>query len=162
MSIEQPSHTWHALLAPIPDDAVPERRPVASPEILASEAGSAIAGWDSVMLYLSAGTAGLRVLQITLDATGELLSAGDNVLFQRQERRGGRAITVYDSESIGGRFWPDGSFQGTCWHSRTEEDEEGEESTTATPSQPTEEDIANLKRLVAELLRRAPPTKPTA
>lgn len=154
-------HAWHALLAPIPDDAVPERRPVASPEILASEAGSAIAGWDSVMLYLSAGTAGTRVFQITLDAAGELLSAGDHVLFQHEERRAEHVITVFESQSIGGRFWPDGSYQGTCWLSRTEQDEQGEENTTATPSPPTEEDIAILKRLVAELLRRAPPAKRT-
>jgi hypothetical protein len=33
---------WHALLAPLPADAVPCRQPVASPEILSTPAGAAI------------------------------------------------------------------------------------------------------------------------
>jgi len=35
---------WHALLAPLPADAVPRRQPVASPGILATPAGAALAG----------------------------------------------------------------------------------------------------------------------
>src|SRR5688500_5756145 len=51
---------WHALLAPIPADAVVSRKPVASPEILATPEGAAIAGWEQLTIELSAGAVGLR------------------------------------------------------------------------------------------------------
>ena len=149
---------WHALLAPLPDDAVPERELVASPELIASGQADAIAGWESIKLHLSA-LHGLRHILVTIDAEGELLSAGDTVLFQHEERRADALVTVYDSESIGGRYWPDGSFTGTRWQTRTEHHEEGHETYSSTPSSPSAEDIAALNRLVAELLRRAPPRK---
>ena len=86
--------TWLALLAALPDDAVPECKPVASPELIASGKADAIVGWDSITINLSAGDAGFRHLQVTVDATGRLLSAGDHVLFHRTEERGGLGVTI--------------------------------------------------------------------
>jgi hypothetical protein len=150
---------WLALLAPLPDDVVPTRKPVASAELIASGKADAIIGWDSIMIDLSAGLAGLRHVQLTLDAKGTLLSAGDNVLFHRTENRGGRVVTIYDQQSVGGRYADDGSFHGTRWVTHTEQDHEdpdGEPAITSTPSKPSNEDIMALNVLVAEVLRRAP------
>jgi hypothetical protein len=47
--------TWPALLAALPDDAVPERKPVASTELIASGKADAIIGWDRITINLSAG-----------------------------------------------------------------------------------------------------------
>lgn len=150
---------WLALLAALPDDAGPTRKPVASPELIASGKADAIAGWDSIQIDLSAGLAGLRHVQLTLDAGGTLLSAGDNVLFHRTENRAGRLVTIYDQESIGGRYAGDGSFHGTRWVTHTEQDHQdpdGEPAITSTPSAPSHEDIMALNLLVAEVLKRAP------
>jgi len=150
---------WLALLAALPDEAVPERKPVASPELIASGKADAIAGWDSIVVDLSAGVAGLRHVQLTLDANGKLLSAGASVLFHRTENRDGRLITIYDQESIGGRYGDDGSFHGTRWVTLSEQDHEhadDEPDITSTPSEPSHEDIMALNVLVAEVLRRAP------
>ena len=151
--------TWLALLAALPDDAVPECKPVASPELIASGKADAIIGWDSITINLSAGDAGFRHLQVTVDATGRLLSAGDHVLFHRTEERGGLVVTIYDQESIGGRYADDGSFQGTRWETHTEQDDQhadDEPEITSTPSAPSPADIIALNVLVAEVLRRAP------
>ena len=79
---------WLALFAPLPDDAMIERKPVASPELLSSGKADAIAGWESITVNLSDVAAGMRNVMITLDGDGRLLSAGDNVLLQRDEQRG--------------------------------------------------------------------------
>lgn len=151
--------TWLALLAALPDDAIPERKSVASPELIASGKADAIAGWDSITIDLSAGDAGLRHLQLTVDAGGQLLSAGDHVLFHRTEKRGDLVVTIYDQESIGGRYAEDGSFHGTRWVTHTEQDDQHadhEPEITSTPSEPSHEDVMAFNRLVAEVLRRAP------
>jgi len=129
---------------------------VASPELIASGQAAAIAGWESVSLHLSSAPWGLRHVLVTVDAAGTLLSGGDTVLLEHEEQRDGAAVTVYDSHSVGGRFEPDGSFRGTRWHTRTERVGEGEETTTSTPLPPSQDDIAALNRLVAEMLKRAP------
>lgn len=150
---------WLALLAPLPDDAVPERNPLASAELIASGKADAIAGWHSIIINLSAGVAGLRNVQLTVDAEGKLLSAGDNVLWHRTENRDGLVVTIYDQESIGGRYADDGSFEGTRWVTHTEQDHDHvneEPAIMSTPSKPSLEDIRALNRLVAEVLRRAP------
>jgi hypothetical protein len=150
---------WLALLAALPDDAIPERKPVASPELIATGKADAIAGWHSIMINLSAGAAGLRHVQLTIDAEGKLLSAGDHVLLERKERRGDLIVTIYEQQSIGGRYADEGSFHGTRWATHTEQDNEheGEEpEITSTPSEPSREDIMALNLLVAEVLRRAP------
>ena len=150
---------WLALFAPLPDEAVPERTRVASPELIATGKADAIAGWDSINLHLSAGDAGLRHVQLTVDGDGELLSASDHVLFHRTEKRDGVVVNIYDHENIGGRYADDGSFHGTRWVTHTEQDEDHadeEPPITSTPSEPTLEDIRALNVLVAEVLRRAP------
>ena len=150
---------WLALLAALPDHAIPERKAVASPELIASGKADAIAGWHSIQLNLSAGDAGLRHIQLTVDGDGRLLSASDHVLFHRIEKRDGVVVNIYDHENIGGRYADDGSFQGTRWVTHTEQDEDHadeEPPITSTPSEPTLEDIRALNVLVAEVLRRAP------
>ena len=149
---------WLALLAALPDEAVPERKPVASPESIAGGKADAIAGWDSITVHLSALEFGLRHLQLTVNAEGKLLSAGDHVLLERKERRGDRSVTIYDQESIGGRYADDGVFQGTRWKTRTEQKDENaddEPHMTSTASEPSRDDIMALNELVAEVLRRA-------
>jgi hypothetical protein len=150
---------WHALLAPLPDAAAVERRPVASAAQLTAGTADAIAGWESLSVNLSDGPAGLRHVLVTIDAMGKLISAGDNVLFSRIERRDGVEVIVYDHQSIGGRYEDDGSFRGTCWVSRSEQRDDSDEATilSSTPSAPAPEQIAALSTLVAEVMRRSAP-----
>ena len=151
---------WLELFAPVPDDAIIERKAVASPELIASGQADAIAGWDSVSVNLS-DPAGMRHVLITLDATDTLLSASDMVMFQRQEQRGRDAVTIYDHETVGGRFDEDGSFRGTRWITRTEQigDDDENAHTTSLPSPPSASDVAALRSLVEVVLRRAPARK---
>jgi hypothetical protein len=144
---------WHALLAPLPEDAVPERKPVGSPEVLATPAGRSIAGWEQLTINLSAGPAGLRSVLVVLDAGGALLSAGDSVLYRSGDAD--RATILH--LSVGGRFESDGSFHGTRWHSvAIEPGGEEEPEWESTPSAPSEEDVEALRTLVAEVIRRQP------
>jgi hypothetical protein len=139
---------WHSLLGPLPADVVPDRQPVASAEALAGPGGHVLAGWEQLVLHLSAGAAGLRTVLVVLDGSGTLLSASDSVLYQA-----GPGTTL--QMSVGGRFEPDGSFHGTRWHSvaveRGAEDPEWE----STPSSPSEDDVEGLRAIVAELIRRS-------
>jgi hypothetical protein len=146
---------WHSLLGPLPSDAVPQRQPVASAEVRASPAGAAIAGWEELVLHLSAGSAGLRTIVVVLDGAGALLSASDAVLYHTgPDHAAGPGAML--QLSIGGRFEDDGSFHGTRWHSvavgRAGSDEPEWEST---PSQPSEDDVDGLRKVVTELMRRA-------
>ncbi len=154
---------WHVLLGPLPADAVPRRQPVAPPEVLASPTGWAVAGWEQLALYLSAGLTGSRMILVILDGEGALLSASDAVLY-RMGLSGGLPPSECDApvmirqESVGGRFEPDGSFRGTRWHSITVDsvgDEEPEREST--PSEPSPDDVAGLRVVVAEMIRRRPP-----
>ena len=149
---------WHALFAPIPDDAVVERKPVASPALIESGQADAIAGWNSISVHLSDVGSGLRHVLITLDANDRLLSASDMVLFERKEHRGGQVMTIYDHENIGGRFEEDGSFRGTRWVTVTEQvgDDEEHAHTTSLPSPPSASDVASLRAVVDAVLKRAP------
>jgi hypothetical protein len=154
-SLSQPS--WHALLGPLPPDAIPQRRPVASRENLASAGASPIAGWEQVVLHLSAGTAGLRTVLVVLDGSGALLSASDSVLYHTGA---GPSATGSDPGailqlSIGGRFEDDGSFHGTRWHSVAFERDRDEPQWESTPSEPSAEDVEGLRSVVQELMGRA-------
>jgi hypothetical protein len=148
---------WHALFAPIPETAVVERKPVASPQQLADGSASPIAGWDSIIVNLS-GAHGLRHVMVTLDANDTLIAGGDTVLFEHTERRGVVEVAVFDHENIGGRFEHDGSFHGTYWQTRTEQIGDDDEGAVieSTPFPPTAEQVAALRRVIAEVLRRAP------
>ena len=152
------SAPWHALLAPLPDEARIERKPVASTEQLESGTAEAIRGWDSLSVNLSDPPRGLRHVLVTLDGDGRLLSAGDWVLRSRTELRDGVAITVHDHHNIGGRFEADGSFRGTVWETRSEQIGDADEATplSSTPSAPTPEQVNALRELTAEVIRRAP------
>lgn len=133
---------WHALFAPLPDDAVVRRKPVAEK----------LPGWESLSVELSAGAAGLRHLMVTLDASGTPISAGDWVMYCS-----GNPVE-YVHENLGGRLNPDGSFLGTRWRT-TAVDVPGKdepEPKEMISSEPTAEDVASLKSLVQEMLRRAP------
>lgn len=154
-------HPWHALFAPFPEGATARRHPVASPDVLATPEGAAIAGWTQIVLDLSAGANGLRVAMVVLDAEGTPISASDMVLrrSERAPREGepaGETVVEFDHESVGGRLEPDGTFLGTRWHTTNVETESGEEiGTSSTRLAPSESDIAGLRAVVAELLRRA-------
>jgi hypothetical protein len=154
---------WHALLGPLPPRAVPTRQPVASAEVLAGPTGWAVAGWEQLVLHLSAGDAGLRTVLVVLDADGALLSASDAVLYRTAVTEGAfpansDASATILQLSVGGRFEDDGSFHGTRWHSVAVEragDEEPEWEST--PSEPSPDDVDGLRAVVAELIRRQPP-----
>jgi hypothetical protein len=161
MAAEERRSPWHALLAPLPADAVPRRQPVASPEVLAGPTGWAIEGWEQLVVHLSAGAAGLRNVLVVLDAHGVLLSASDSVLY-RTGPDGTPPPADCDSptevrhESVGGRFEPDGNFRGTRWVSVALDPGDSDElEWESTPSEPSEADVAGLRLLAAELVRRS-------
>ena len=154
MPLEKPD--WLALLAPLPRDVKPERKPVASAEQIANGTAGPIADWVSLSVHLSAPHGSRHVL-ITLDGDGRLLSAGDHVMIVSQAARLDRPIATYDHESVGGRYAGDGSFHGTRWITRTEQEEGADEmdTTSSTPSTPSAADVAALKALVADVMKRA-------
>ena len=148
--------SWHALLAPLPDDAAPTRKPVGTPDVLASPEGAAIAGWEELTLHLAAGQAGLRIVLVVLDASARPVAASDHVLFWSP---GGRPSDPRQirQESIGGRVGPDGSFSGTCWLTTGPEPENDDPPQwESTSRQPTAAEAAALLALVTELIARAP------
>lgn len=154
------SPPWLALLAPLPAGATPRASPVASPALPATPDGAAIAGWVSLVLELSAGSAGLRIVQVLLDAKGRPLSASDHVLF-RSEPAGPREPVQIRQESIGGRLEPDNDFRGTFWLvTGPEPVDEGEPEWEMTPREPTVAEVNGLKELVAELVRRQADSQP--
>jgi hypothetical protein len=148
----QPHTPWHALLAPLPPDATPRTSPVAP----ASVPAEAIAGWISLVLELSAGPAGVRIIHVLLDAGGRPLSASDHVLFRSEPVLPGERAPMRQ-ESIGGRFEDDGSFRGTCWLvTGLESVDDAMPDWEMAPRTPTESEVTELKALVGEMLRRRP------
>jgi hypothetical protein len=130
---------------------------------LPARPGSALAGWEQITLDLSAGAAGLRILLVVLDADGVVLSASDAVLVRTgpdggPPSPGSDAPALIHQESVGGRFEPDGSFRGTRWHSTATDPGDGSDGLQweSTPSDPSPSDVAGLRAMVAELLRRQP------
>jgi hypothetical protein len=159
-TIPPPRPSWHVLLAPLPADVVPTRQPVVSPGMAAATASSPIAGWQQLVLHLSAGTAGLRTVLVVLDADGGVLSASDVVLYRNAPTD--NPSESHDSSpgtllqlSIGGRFEDDGSFHGTRWHSVAVEQDD-DPAWESTPSEPSPDDVEGLRSVVAELIRRHP------
>jgi hypothetical protein len=133
---------------------------VASPALPATPDGAAIAGWVSLVLELSAGAAGQRIVQVLLDANGRPLSASDHVLF-RSEPAGPRELVQIRQESIGGRLEPNGDFRGTFWLvTGPEPVDEGEPEWEMTPREPTAAEVNGLKALVAQLVRRQAESQP--
>jgi hypothetical protein len=143
---------WHALLGPLPAGAAPRVSPVGSPALHGTLDGAAVAGWESLVLELSAGSAGLRVLQVLRDAEGRLLSASDHVLFRSEAE--GQPVQIRQ-ESIGGRFESDGDFRGTFWLiTGAEPVDEEEPRWELSPREPTKDEVEGLRQLVAEIVRR--------
>lgn len=152
-----PAPAWLSLLAPLPDDVVPQRKPVASAQQLAEGTAGPIAGWQSITVNLSEPDFGLRHVQVTLDEQGRLLAAGDHVMFVRETTPDGSQATVTDHESIGGRFEEDGSFRGTHWRTTLENSPDDDESSVTRSAQhrgPSAEEIAALRRIVDDVLGR--------
>lgn len=139
---------WLGLLAPLPDDARPVRRAVLSEEVKKAHPGSEAAGYTSLLLDLSAPPLGLRVLLVTMDAGGTLVSASDMV----HRRVGGRL----EQESLGGRFEPDGSFRGTCWVGSAPDSDQETADWDLKPSAPTTEQVNRFRELIAQLRQRDP------
>lgn len=152
--------TWHALLAPLPAGVRPQRRRVGVTADLDPAAAQAVAGWSSLVVDLTAGADGLRVVQVLIDAEGHPLSASDHVLF----RSGGRDDTGRPwtrQENIGGRFETDGAFRGTYWQVEGPEPADDEPPRwTPVPRAPTREEVAGLVALVEEVRRRGPAPEP--
>ena len=159
MAFERPA--WLALLAPLPRDVKPERKPVASAAQLANGTAGPIAGWQSISVNLSEPAYGLRHVQVTLDEHGQLLSGGDHVMFVREATPDGSEATLTDHESVGGRFEQDGSFRGTHWATTLEsqpDSDDGESVPRATASRaPSEEEVAALRQIIADVLTRSKP-----
>jgi len=104
------------------------------------------------VLELSAGSAGLRILLVLLDADGRLLSASDHVLFRSEAE--GRPVQIRQ-ESIGGRFESNGDFRGTFWLvTGPEPAAEEEPQWEMSPREPTTDEVEALRKLVAEIIGR--------
>jgi hypothetical protein len=130
--------------------------------VLAGPTGWAVAGWEQLVLHLSAGAAGSRTILVVLDANGTLLSGSDAVFYHTGQS--GAPPPTKESparirqETVGGRFEPDGSFRGTRWHSvALDRGGDRDPEWDSTPSQPSPDDVASLRLVVAELIRRQPP-----
>jgi hypothetical protein len=151
---------WLSLLVPLPLDVKPVRQPVASAEQLAQGTAGPIAGWQSVSVNLSEPAYGLRHVLITLDEHGQLLSGSDHVMFVRETTPDGLEATLSDHESVGGRFEEDGSFRGTYWRTTLESPPGGDENASITRSAenrpPSVDEIAALRRIIDDVLSRAP------
>ena len=148
--------SWLSLLAPIPPDAKPQRKPVASAEMLEKGTAGPIAGWVSVGVHLSEPKYGLRHILITLDENGQLLSGGDHVMFVRETTANDEA-TLTEHESVGGRFEKDGSFLGTYWKMLLESSADDSENSVARSHEkrmPTDDEVAALRRIIADVLDR--------
>lgn len=147
-----PLAPWHALLAPLPDDAVVRRRPVLPPEIAARPESAAAAGWEQLTLELSVPGKGMRHLLVVLDGKGRAISAADHVMYRAE--LGGDV--VFFQESVGGRLEEDGSFRGTRWRTLgLESAKEDEAKLDPLPAAPTEAEANALKALVAEIMKRS-------
>ena len=154
-----PAPTWLSLLSPGPADVVPHRKPVASAQQLEQGTAGPIAGWQSVTVNLSEPVYGLRHVQVTLDETGALLAGGDHVMFVRETTADGSEAMLTEHENVGGRFEKDGSFNGTHWHTVLEHaaDEERSLTRSAEHRPPTDEEVAALRRIIADVLSRVSP-----
>lgn len=143
------SPSWHALLAPLPAATSVRREPVGSPEVRASPEGAAIAGWEQLVVELSAGPAGLRIILVVLDGSGRPIVANDMVLFQLPPPDRSR------QESLGGRFEDDGSFRGTHWDAEAPDQPDDETAVwNMTKREPSADEVRALTALVADVVQR--------
>jgi len=98
---------------------------------------------------------GGRHAMVVLDAAGRVVSASDWVYTRAESVVDGQRVVTFVHDNVGGRFEEGGTFRGTRWHSEIEEADEGHEiRNEMTPYQPTADEEAALRALVAEMLRR--------
>ena len=148
----EPLAPWHALLAPLPEDAVVKRRPVLPPELAAKPESAAIAGWEQLTVELADACRGMRHLMVVLDARGQAISASDMVMYRAE--LGGEV--VFYQETVGGRLEEDGSFRGTRWRTLgLDSPREEEAKLEASPCAPSAAEAQALKGLVAEIVKRS-------
>ena len=147
-----------ALYSPLPDDAKVTRRPVAPADVLASEHGSALAGWEQIVAE-SSGPGWLRISMVVIDAQGTLLSVNDAVTEHgtAKVRAGSTMVNASVIESAGGSLMKDGTLRGTRWSSRVIDDESATPeapSVESTPSTLGDADVEGLRAIAATLLER--------
>jgi hypothetical protein len=107
--------------------------------------GAAIAGWEQLVVELSAA-AGLRIVLVLLDAAGRPIAANDTVLHRSAAPVNSR------QESLGGWFEDGGSFRGTRWDG---ESADGETSDwRMTKREPNPDEVRALTALVADIVQR--------
>ena len=146
---------WHALLSPLPDEAVVTT--TAINDSVNPPESSPIAGWRQVTCMLSAGADGLRHLLVVLDATGRPISAADHVLRCRPVE-GTPSLTRFEHESIGGRLEEDGLFRGTYhWmvFVRPDDSDEDGPPNESSSRAPTVDEIVKLRSIVGQLVGQA-------
>jgi hypothetical protein len=164
-SAPTPLHPWHVLLAPLPDGVPIRHAPVLTPELQSLPSSAAVAGWTQLTIELSAGLAGLRIVLVLLDASGAPISASDAVVYRIGPAPSGAigaddahaGATAYLHESLGGRLESDGRFRGTRWRGVSREAADsapGDGPVDLTPTEPSADEIAGLRTLVADVLRR--------
>jgi hypothetical protein len=158
-SVSAPRLSWHALLAPVPATAAPTRRQLAPAPSPQDEVPSPLAGWSQLVVDLSAGSAGSRVILVVLDPNDTPLAASDLVYFRPVPAD--QPDSRHRQESIGGRFEEDGSFRGTCWVGIATGPAEGHDLRwELTPGEPLPGQVAALRTLVASLLALDRGTRP--
>lgn len=146
--------SWLKLLAPLPEDARPQRKSVAPPGSLHASPDSPIAGWETLLLELSAHPFGTRIFLVTLDATHRPISASDHVMLRGLTEEGGEGGHMRQA-SIGGRIEVDGSFRGTHWTMEGREPEGDEDPDwDRTSRAATGDEAADLLRLVKDVAGR--------
>lgn len=149
--------SWLALLAPLPADAIPRRKPVAEPGSPQAASDSPIHGWESLLLDLSDPPFGTRIVMVTLDADGRAISASDHVMVRHVSGADADAsVPVHMTQhSVGGRIEPDGTLRGTHWTVEGPEPE-GDEAPqwSQVPRPPSADERARLLQLVRDLLSR--------
>src|SRR5688572_10926676 len=105
---------WLALFAALPADARPVRKPVAPPGSEGASPDTPVAGWENLILDLSAPPFGTRIVMVTLDAGGAPISGSDHVLTRHVSAGTDDPLRPSPMRqlSLGGRIEPDGTFRG--------------------------------------------------
>ena len=148
--MKRPSEPWLSLLGPLPVEAVPRVSPIGRGE-MPQDPTSPIHGWKDLIVEIGTGDQCYRIVHVLVDADGGLLSGSDHIVYRSETGPGGES----EQFSIGGRFEPDGTFNGTRWHVVGPEPiDDDQPNWNYTPRKPTAEEIAALRELVGEVLKR--------
>ena len=156
--------SWLSLLSTLPDNAVVEKKPVASADQLANNSAGPITGWQSVTVNLSEPACGLRDVFITLNGAGICSPGSDHVMFVPTRRPTGSSrrprITKASAGDLKRRCVPRPHWKTTLVGST--DDEESSVTRSAEQRPPTGVEIVALRRIIddvfKETLRTAQPT----